>query len=343
MATSERLQKILAKAGIASRRRAEDLIQEGQVTVNGRVAKLGDKAELGKDAIKVAGKLLQRAEDPVYLAFYKPKGVISMLVDTENRPTLADYLTKVHERVFPIGRLDFNSEGLIFLTNDGDFAEKLQRRDDIPRVYQIKVRGHLDAEMVKRLQKGARIGNRMVRPHSVRVKQELNSKTFVELVILGSGAHDIKSMVEFKGFLVERITRTAIGHLTLKGLIPGHYRLLKKSQADALLEHPELGLQKLEAGERADRERGGQRNIHAKKVVVAPISGDIQEQPSVKRDTPKPRPRTPMTRTAPLRTESRTPRGAGRPSMPRAGSSRTDSRGKSAPRGPIKPRRNSSY
>src|SRR3954464_4173740 len=119
----ERIQKILAQAGVASRRKAEELIVEGVVTVNGKPAKLGDKAEWGKDAIKVRGKLLLTKESPIYLAFNKPKGVISSLSDPEGRATLSEFLRPIKERIYPIGRLDFNSEGLILLTNDGEFAE----------------------------------------------------------------------------------------------------------------------------------------------------------------------------------------------------------------------------
>jgi len=253
----ERVQKILAQAGIASRRKAEELILEGAVTINGKLAKLGDKAELGKDAIKVSGKLIQTAEAPVYVVFHKPKGVISMMVDTENRPTLADYLGKIRGRIFPIGRLDFNSEGLILLTNVGGYAEKIQRRDDIPRVYRIMIRGKLDQEMLSRIEKGAKLGEhraRMFRPHSVRVVQEWSGKTEIELVVLGGGAVDLKSYLEMKGFLVNRVTRTAFGHITLKGLPPGHYRLLKTSQAEALLEQPELGMKKIERDAEEARE-----------------------------------------------------------------------------------------
>ena len=232
---------------------------------------LGDKAEFGKDAIKVNGKLLQAVEDKVYLAFYKPRAVISMLVDNENRPNLSDYLSKVRTRVFPIGRLDFNSEGLILLTNDGDFAEKLQKRDDIPRVYTIKVKGQVDAEAIRRLEKGARIDYRMVRPHSVRKLRELDNKTQLQIVIVGGGAVDIRALCEMKGLLVDKITRTAIGHITLKGLVPGHLRYLKPSQAEALVEQPELGLQLLEREIEDDKPKG-QRNFHPKKAQGRPPS-----------------------------------------------------------------------
>jgi pseudouridine synthase len=244
----DRVQKILAQAGIASRRKAEELIVEGVVTINGKVAKLGDKAQIGKDSIKVRGKLIHQTESHVYLAFHKPKGVISMLSDPEGRPTLATYLDKVRTRVFPVGRLDFNSEGLILLTNDGALAEKIQKNDEIPRVYSVKVKGHPDAEMIARLERGAKLGEdrkRLVKPHSVRVKQELTNKAVIEVVVLGSGAMDIKGLFDARGFLVEKVTRTAIGHLTIRSLPVGTYRFLKKSQLEALIVQPELGMRQL--------------------------------------------------------------------------------------------------
>lgn len=258
----ERVQKILAQAGIASRRKAEELIQEGHVTVNGKAIKLGDKAEWGKDAIKVNGKLLHQMDAPVYLAFHKPRNVISMLADPEGRQTLADFLSKVQHRVFPIGRLDFTSEGLILLTNDGAFAEKMQKDDQALRVYSIKVKGHPDAEMMSRLKRGLRVGGhrkRAVTPHSIRLAEELASKAQIEVVIRGGGAVDIKAFFEQRGFLVERIVRTAIGHISVKGLKPGTFRFLKASQAYALLNQPELGER------RWDHETHGGRGVTPKK------------------------------------------------------------------------------
>lgn len=242
----QRIQKILAHAGLASRRQAENLIIDGLVTVNGRVAQLGDKAEMGKDAIKVKGKLLTSVESQVYLAFNKPKGVISMLADPEGRPTLASYLSKVKSRVYPIGRLDFNSDGLILLTNDGELAERLQKKPDLPRVYQVKVKGHPTPDMLDRIRKGGKQGRTWIRPHSVRMSQSLQSKALVEVVLMGSGGSDLKSLFEMKGFLIEKMTRTAIGHVTLKGLKPGEFRYLKKSQIQALIDQPELGLRMIE-------------------------------------------------------------------------------------------------
>ena len=245
---SERVQKILAKIGIASRRKAEELISLGDVTINGKVAKLGDKAELGVDAIKVSGKLIQgQAQAKIYVVFYKPKQVISALSDPEGRPSLADYTVRINARVYPVGRLDFTSEGLLLLTNDGEFAEQIQKRDDIPRIYQVKVKCHPDAAMIKRLTRGMRDNRgKMFRPFSVRLTEDLAQKALIEVVMMGAGAVDVKSFVETRGFLVDRIKRVGIGHLTLRSLKPGEFRYLTPTQAYALLEQPELGVKKIQ-------------------------------------------------------------------------------------------------
>ena len=245
----ERVQKILSQAGIASRRKAEELIADGEVTINGKIAKLGDKADINEDSIKVKGKLLRQLDPPVYIAFHKPKGVISMWEDPQGRSTLADFFKKIKTRVFPVGRLDFNSEGLLLLTNDGALAERLQKEDTILKLYTVKIKGHPDAEMMARLERGYRPpgpGKRLVRAHSVRVVQKLTQKSMIEMGFLGAGSVDIKALFESRGFLVEKVIRSAIGHLTLKGLPAGEYRHLKYSQIEALLEQPELGLRRLD-------------------------------------------------------------------------------------------------
>lgn len=235
--TIERVQKILAKVGVASRRQSEELISEGLVTINGKVAKLGDKAELGKDAIKVKGKLLKSPAEPVYFAFHKPRAVLSTLSDPGNRPTLADYLKRTRARVFPVGRLDFNSEGLILLTNDGDLAEKIQKDPNISRVYQVKVKGTVAPDVLENILKGARVDRRSVKPVSAKVVQSLTTNTVIELIIKGAGSADVKTFLESKRLLVIRMVRTGIGHLSLKGLEPGEHKMLKKSQVEALFQY----------------------------------------------------------------------------------------------------------
>ena len=263
--SKERVQKILARAGIASRRKAEELIAEGSVTINGKIAKLGDQAEYGKDSIKVSGKLIHSTEALVYLIFNKPKGVISMFGDPQGRPNLETFLGLVKYRLFPVGRLDFNSEGLLLLTNDGPYAEKIQRRDDILRVYHVKIGSHPTPEAIARLEKGGRVGNRAFKPHSVRIAQEFTKKSMIEVTVVGSGAVDIKSYFELKGFQTERIIRVAFGHFRLGDLPPGQFRYLKGPQAMAILEQPELGIKRLEF-ETEKSEKKEERHIKAREV-----------------------------------------------------------------------------
>jgi len=278
--SQERIQKILAQAGIASRRKAEDLISQGLVTVNGKVAKLGDKATSGKDAIKVSGKLLRGAEEPVYILFHKPKGVLSTMEDPEGRATFKDFLGKIHARIFPVGRLDFNSEGAILLTNDGALAAALTKSPDLPRVYRVKVKGFIDDEKMKRLTRGGRVGEKFVKPHLVRLAETLTSKTHVDIVLLGSAAVDLKTYFETRGFLVERIVRMAIGHLTLHGLPPGHYRLLKQSQVDALTKQPELGLRVFEQdAKKAERLVSPPPEVDEDGEIVRPTGARRNERP----------------------------------------------------------------
>lgn len=305
--STERLQKILAQAGIASRRKAEELIKMGLVTINGKTAQLGDKADLMNDAIKVEGKLLLKKTEPLtYIAFFKPKGVISMMGDPEGRPNLADYMAKLKTRVFPIGRLDFNSEGILLLTNDGDLVEKIQKSNQFPRTYHIKIRGMLTAEMVERLKRGAKINNKFVKPHSVRINTEFNKKSQVEMMFLNNTNVDVKAYCEMKGFLVEKVTRTAFGHITLHGLIPGQYRIVPKSKLQALIDQPELGVKALELKHKKEKEivphdLRRETNYRAK-AFNSRIASDAAKKagpgkitpndgPAIKVGAPKPRPK----------------------------------------------------
>lgn len=240
----ERIQKILAKAGLCSRRQAEIWIEEGLITVNGRVAGIGDQADSSRDAIKVRGKLLKKdpAQTPVYYAFHKPRGVISMLTaDSQRRPTLLGYAKKIRSKVFPIGRMEFNTEGLLLLTNDGDLADRIVKEPQIVRVYEVKVRGTPTELELERLKRGTRFEGREIRPLAVRLKHEYNKKSLIEICVGGEGKLQLGMLFQRKGFLVERIRRIAIGHVKLGELQPGAWRALKKSQLEALVNQPELG------------------------------------------------------------------------------------------------------
>ena len=233
---SERIQKILAMAGIASRRKAEDLISLGEITVNGKIAKLGDKAIYGKDAIKVRGKLLTRIETPIYLAMYKPRGVISMLQDPGGRPTLAEYLGNIKTRVFPIGRLDFTTEGLVLLTNDGQFTQDLIDNNDLVKVYHVKVSGHPTQEQLKLLVQERRINGKIIHIRAAEAIQKFSQRTLIRIELDGSTAVDLKTFLLRKGLFVEKMTRVSVGNISIESMKPGEVRYLKPGEVKSLLQ-----------------------------------------------------------------------------------------------------------
>ena len=180
----ERIQKIIAQMGIASRRKAEEIIAEGRVTVNGKIALIGEKADASKDHIKVDGKLLIRREPKVYLMFNKPKNVVTSLADPQGRPTIKDYLKGIRYRVFPVGRLDFDSEGLLFLTNDGDFTNAvLHPSRKIPKTYMVKVKGIIDDNKINKLRQGVRLEDGRTLPAKVKFARQSENNSWVEITI----------------------------------------------------------------------------------------------------------------------------------------------------------------
>lgn len=270
-AAAERLQKILSRLGIASRRRAEEMITEGAVTVNGRVAQLGDKAIFGQDSIKVNGRLLVHAPSPVYYAFYKPRQVICAMEDMEGRPTLAEYLDRIKTRVYPVGRMDFMSEGLLLLTNDGEMLERIQKHPDIVRVYHVKVKGHPNEEMLERIRRGVKLLEptpKLLKPYRVRLVDKFQQKALVEVVVRGSGAFDVKALFEARGFLVERVARFALGQITLRDLKPGEFMSLERTQVEALIAQTDLVLTRLEqdAQKQAEKQLKQEKSARAREA-----------------------------------------------------------------------------
>lgn len=227
---TERLQKVMAHAGVASRRHAETLILEGSVTVNGKVVtELGTKVDPLNDKIKVNGRMLLTDVEPIYLAFYKPKGVISALKDPEGRPCISDYTKHLREKVNPIGRLDFNSEGLLLLTNDGELANKISKNKKITKIYLLKIKGHPPKDQLDSLKKGFFTPNGVLRFSNYEVTSKLRNKSWLKLEVSQGSQLDIKELFNRKGLLVDRIVRSAIGSIELKDLEPGEYNFLKKS------------------------------------------------------------------------------------------------------------------
>jgi 23S rRNA pseudouridine2605 synthase len=223
----QRLQKILASAGIASRRKAESLIVAGRVTVDGRVVtELGSRADARKHRIEVDGKRIV-LEHHVYLIFHKPRNVVSTMSDPEGRPTVAEYLRRIGTRVVPVGRLDFHTSGALLLTNDGDFASGLLHpRKSSPKVYVVKVSGFVDDDGLDRFRQSISIDGRMTMPAEVRRLRVDGDKTWLEITLREGRNRQIHRLADVAGFPVMRLVRESFAGITCEGLRPGHYRHL---------------------------------------------------------------------------------------------------------------------
>ena len=231
----QRLQKIIAAAGIVSRRKAESLITGGAVSVNGQlVTELGAKADPDHDHIRVNGKLLRGAERPVYLLMNKPKGYVTTVSDPEGRPTVMDLLHRVSARVYPVGRLDYNSEGLLLLTNDGELAAKLMKASSrVPKTYVVKVAGVPTSESIEKLRKGVFIradrGKRLkTAPAKIRPVRE-GDNPWLEVILTEGKNRQIRRMFEEIGHHVEKIRRVRYGPLELD-IPPGEFRRLEPKE-----------------------------------------------------------------------------------------------------------------
>ncbi len=229
----ERLQKILANSGVASRRKAEELIVAGRVSVNGRtVVELGSKADVTKDEVKVDGQRLHAPAHHVYYAFHKPKNVITTVSDPQRRETVMSYFKGLRERIYPVGRLDYASEGLLLLTNDGDFANRISSpASHVPKTYLAKVNGTLSPEQEMGFRKGVPMHGRRTAPARLRKIRE-GDNPWYEVTISEGRQNQIRIMFKHFGFLVEKLKRTKIGFLELGGLKPGAYRTLTRHEVE---------------------------------------------------------------------------------------------------------------
>lgn len=233
----ERLQKILSRAGVASRRKAEEMIVQGLVTINGELAtELGVKADPNLDTIKVRGKLLRsQPRDPLYLALHKPKGYITSTEDPQGRRTVMELLGRYRKKVYPVGRLDFHSEGLLLLTNDGDFANLvLSAKSHIPKTYMVKVNGSLVFDQLQKFRRGGiKLDGRPTAPAEIRVSRPGPNPWYT--VTLREGRNrQIRRMFQRLGLLVEKIRRIQIGPVKLAGLPIGAVRELTARELDIL-------------------------------------------------------------------------------------------------------------
>jgi 23S rRNA pseudouridine2605 synthase len=230
-----RLQKVLAAAGIGSRRACEEMIADGRVTVDGEVAELGDKVDPTTTVIHVDGERVVTDPRMAYLAFNKPKGVVSTMDDEQGRAALADYLANVEARVFHVGRLDVDSEGLLLLTNDGDLAHRLTHPAyGVAKTYLCQVPGPVPRAVGRRLLAGVTLEDGPARADAFRIVDSYRRTALVELVVHEGRKHIVRRMLAEVGHPVARLIRTAVGPVKLGNLKPGKLRPLTRREIAGL-------------------------------------------------------------------------------------------------------------
>lgn len=234
----ERLQKIIASAGVTSRRKAEELIQQGRVTVNGQtVTELGSKADPSRDHIRVDGRPLRRTRNLTYVLVNKPVGYVSTVSDPQHRPTVVSLVRGLKERLYPVGRLDYHSSGIILLTNDGDLANfMMARASAVPRTYLVKLEEAAEPEALRKLEKGIvldgqRTAPARIRPAATRTERD---KPWYEITLVEGRYHQVRRMFERIGRPVLKLKRVRIAFLTDEGLVPGHFRHLAPREVERL-------------------------------------------------------------------------------------------------------------
>ena len=235
MVQEARLQKILSQAGIASRRHAEQMILEGRVTVNGAVInELGSKADWERDAIKVDGRLIRPPKRLVYLALHKPNNTVTTVSDPQNRPTVMDLLGRVKERVYPVGRLDYHSEGLLLFTNDGELSNAiLSASSHLPKTYLVKVNGSLTLEQEEQFRRGVPLSGRRTMPAGLKLVHRAENPWYEVRLVEGRN-QQIRLMFKHFGRLVEKLKRVRIGPVDLGPLKSGQYRHLTTEEVEKL-------------------------------------------------------------------------------------------------------------
>ncbi len=232
----ERLQKILSGAGVASRRTAEEIITAGRVTVNGAVvAELGAKADPDRDVIAVDGKRIAVDAKRCHIVLYKPAGYMTTLKDPQGRPLVTDLLVGIRERVYPVGRLDYNTEGVLLLTNDGEWANALAHpRHEVDKEYHVRVQGTVVPEQLDQLAAGVTLDDGPTAPAVVQIIRESDNNTWLSITIHEGRYRQVRRMCEAVNLSVVRLRRVRYGFLGLEGLRSGKYRFLTEDEVDRL-------------------------------------------------------------------------------------------------------------
>jgi 23S rRNA pseudouridine2605 synthase len=238
----ERLQKILSQAGIASRRQSEQIILEGRVTVNGKVVtELGSKADFERDHIKVDGRLLRAPKRQIYIALNKPDSTVTTVSDPQGRATVMELLKGVKERVYPVGRLDYHSEGLLLLTNDGEIANAItSAATHIQKTYVVKVTGTLSHDQEETFRHGVPISGRRTQPAGLKLIRE-GENPWYEVKLTEGRNQQIRIMFKHFGFLVEKLRRVRIGPVEIGPIKPGQFRYLTEEEVHKLKRAVERG------------------------------------------------------------------------------------------------------
>jgi len=233
---ARRINQILSAAGLTSRRKADTWILEGRVMVNGRVVRqLGSRAVWGEDRIQVDGRAIPAPPQKIYLMLNKPFGYIASLEDPEGRPVVTQLIKDIKARIYPVGRLDFDSLGLLLMTNDGDWAYRLTHpRYQVPRTYKVTVRGSVSREAVAALKKGVMLEDGPSGPARVSLITTQPQKTLIRMTITQGRSRQVRRMLESVGYEVIHLIRIGYGSIELGTLKVGHYRHLDPSEVDAL-------------------------------------------------------------------------------------------------------------
>jgi 23S rRNA pseudouridine2605 synthase len=237
----ERLQKIIAAAGIDSRRHAEKMITEGRVSVNNVVVtQLGTKADALRDVIRIDGMTISVEKNILYIMLYKPVGYVTTLSDPRKRPTVVDLIRDVPERVFPVGRLDYESEGLLIMTNDGNFAQKVQHpRFQLPKVYRVKIQGRMTKEEIKQLGHGIKLEDGTFKPENIQIEKYNDKSLWLRLTLKEGKNRIIRRGFEAIGHRIARLVRESVGCVSLGKLKEGTWRHLTKKEIGQLINNTE--------------------------------------------------------------------------------------------------------
>jgi 23S rRNA pseudouridine2605 synthase len=232
---AERLQKILARAGVASRRKAEEMILAGRVSVGGQVvSSLGVQAESGDD-VRVDGRLISAPEEKRYIMLHKPEGYVTTVRDPQGRPTVKSLVAGIPLRLYPVGRLDYDSEGLLLMTNDGDFAYGLQHpRFQVPKTYRVQLAGQILPSDLDRLAAGVALGDGPFRPACIRCERVTRDHSWLQLTITEGRNRIIRRAMDQMGYRVCRLIRLKIGDLRLGSLKKGEFRDLTRNERETL-------------------------------------------------------------------------------------------------------------